>query len=113
MKLIFVKNLKNKYLCNYIFKHLLLVSSYKSNTLSFIKEFKMLCSIMNEPEVNIIVNIEKMIIKYKYGYLECEKSVTNASILKCLQNSSDWKMRQQQNNLTYVGPRSNITLNDD
>jgi hypothetical protein len=46
MKLIFVKNLINNNLCKKIFNYLLL-SKYKNNTKSFIKEFMDVCKLMN------------------------------------------------------------------
>jgi hypothetical protein len=51
MKLIFVKNLKNNYICSTIFDYLL-VSAYKSklNTKSFIKDFKYICNKIKKDE---------------------------------------------------------------
>ena len=56
MKLIFVKNLKSSFLCDYIFKYLL-IANYKKNTLSFIKEFKTVWVKLNESMSNENSNI--------------------------------------------------------
>ena len=106
MKLIFVKNLKSNFICNYIFTFLL-TSKYKNNTLSFIKEFKLVCNKMNETETNVIANVNSIIIKYKEDYRNYEINLENEIILACLQNNSDKVMRKQLNYVTYAGTNIN------
>ena len=103
MKLIFVKNLKSNFICNYIFNFLLL-SNYKNNSLSFIKEYKLLCVRLNESMIYVADNIHIMLLKYKNDFREFEKNDENELILICLQNSSDYIMREQLNFITYAGP---------
>ena len=103
MKLIFVKNLKSNYICNSIFNYLL-ISNYKTNTLSFIKEFNILCERLNESMVYFADNINNMLTKFKEDYRNYEKNDENELILICLQNSNELIMRQQLNFLTYAGP---------
>jgi hypothetical protein len=103
MKLIFVKNLKSNYLCTSIFKYLL-ISNYKTNTLSFIKEFKILCERLNNSMIYVEDNINIILTKFKDDYMNYEKNAENELILICLQNSNDLIMRQQLNFITYAGP---------
>jgi len=103
MKLIFVKNLKSNYICNSIFNYLL-ISDFKTNTLSFIKEFKILCDRLNESMVYVADNINSMLTKFKEDYRNYEKNDENELILICLNNSNELIMRQQLNFLTYAGP---------
>jgi hypothetical protein len=103
MKLIFVKNLKSNFICNYIF-NCLLTSNYKNNTLSFIKDFKFLFGKLNEPMIDVTNNINVQITKYKEDYRNYEKNVENELILICLQNSGDLIMRQKLNFITYARP---------
>ena len=103
MKLIFVKNLKSNFICNYIF-NILLDSNYKNNSLSFIKEFKLLCGRLKETMYFVVDNINLMLVKYKDDFREYERNDENELILTCLQNSSDYIMRQQLNFITYAGP---------
>ena len=103
MKLIFVKNLKSNFICNSIFNYLL-ISDFKTNTLSFIKEFKILCDNLNESMFYVVDNINSMLTKFKENYRNYEKNDENELILICLQNSNELIMRQQLNFLTYAGP---------
>jgi hypothetical protein len=45
-----------------------------------------------------------MLLKYKDDFREFEKNDENELILICLQNSSDFIMREQLNFITYAGP---------
>ena len=56
MKLIFVKNLNNIYLCKH-FLNFLLNSNYKNNTKSFIKVFMDICELLNLNHTYVIDNI--------------------------------------------------------
>jgi hypothetical protein len=103
MKLIFVKNLKSNYLRNSIFNYLL-ISNYKTNTLSFIKEFKILCERLNKSMVYVEDNINIMLTKFKEDYRNYEQNAENELILICLQNSNDLIMRQKLNFITFAGP---------
>jgi hypothetical protein len=103
MKLIFIKNLKSNFVCNYIF-NCLLTSNYKNNTLSIIKDFKFLCGKLNKPMNDVADNINAQITEYKEEYRNYEKNAENELILICLQNSEDLLMRQQLNFITYAGP---------
>ena len=98
MKLIFVKNLKSNFICNYIF-NTLLISNYRPKTLSFIREFKIVGHKMNESEISVVNNIGNIILRYT----SYENNIENEIILTCLQNSSDYIMRQQLNYVTYAG----------
>ena len=103
MKLIFIKNLKSNFVCNYIF-NCLLTSNYKNNTLSIIKDFKFLCGKLNKPMNDVADNINAQITEYKEEYRNYEKNAENELILICLQNSEDLLTRQQLNLITYAGP---------
>ena len=97
MKLIFVKNLKSNFICNYIF-NTLLISNYRPKTLSFIREFKIVGHKMNESEISVVNNIGNIILRYT----SYENNIENEIILTCLQNSSDYIMRQQLNYVSYA-----------
>jgi hypothetical protein len=76
MKLIFVKNLKNNYICSTIFD-CLLVSAYKSklNTKSFIKDFKYVCNKIKKDEKFVIDNIVTVTKNFKRDYGEYEMDI--------------------------------------
>ncbi len=64
MKLIFVKNLKSNLICTSIFNFLLL-ENQKISSLSFMKEFKIICAQLNLDVTYAIVNIVTIIKNYK------------------------------------------------
>jgi hypothetical protein len=76
MKLIFVKNLINNNLCKKIFNYLLL-SKYKNNTKSFIKEFMDVCKLMNLNQKYVIENI---VISTLYYFLSVSSKKVKRSI---------------------------------
>ena len=82
MKLIFVKNLKSNFICNYIF-NTLLISNYRPKTLSFIREFKIACHKMNESEISVVYYIGNIILRYKSDYRSYENNIENEIILTC------------------------------
>ena len=104
MKLIFVKNLKNNYICSTIFDYLL-VSAYKSklNTKSFIKDFKYVCNKIKKDEKFVIDNIVTVTKNFKRDCGEYEMDIEYELIKTCLENNHDFSMISQLNLVTYAG----------
>jgi len=103
MKLIFVKNLINNNLCKKIFNYLLL-SKYKNNTKSFIKEFMDVCKLMNLNQKYVIENINTISNDFKNTCVEFENNTETELIITCLNNNHDFSMINQLNLVTYAGP---------
>jgi GH25 family lysozyme M1 (1,4-beta-N-acetylmuramidase) len=103
MKLIFVKNLINNNLCKKIFNYLLL-SKYKNNTKSFIKEFMDVCKLMNLNQKYVIENINTISNDFKNTCVEFENNTETELIITCLNNNHDFSMIIQLNLVTYAGP---------
>ena len=104
MKLIFVKNLKSNHICKTIFNHLLLCK-HKSTSLSFMKEFKIICINLKLVPDFVINNISNILLNFKKKTLEINDSIDNEIITVCLQNNTDPTMRYQLNLVTYAGPQ--------
>jgi hypothetical protein len=105
MKLVFIKNLKNNTICSRIFDYLL-ISNYKSNTMSFIKDFDTICDSLDLDEDYIIKNINQVLLKFKQNTRDiCEYDSCEAEIIKtCLQNNLDFNFVSQLKLATYAGP---------
>ena len=105
MKLVFIKNLKNNSICTRIFDYLL-ISNYRSNTISFIKDFDLICDTLELDEDFIIKNINQVLLTYKENSREiCEYDSCEAEIIKtCLNNNHDFNFIKQLNLATYAGP---------
>jgi hypothetical protein len=99
MKLIFVKNLINNNLCKKIFNYLLL-SKYKNNTKSFIKEFMDVCKLMNLNQKYVIENINTISNDFKNTCVEFENNTETELIITCLNNNHDFSMINQLNLVT-------------
>jgi hypothetical protein len=104
-KLVFIKNLKYNTICSRIFD-CLLISNYKSNTMSFIKDFDTICDSLDLDEDYIIKNINQVLLKFKQNTRDiCEYDSCEAEIIKtCLQNNHDFNFLSQLNLATYAGP---------
>ena len=71
MKLVFVKNLNSNIICKALFNHLLVVN-HKPRSLSFMKEFKLIC-VKLELEINYVIeNIVDVMSDYKIKTLDIE-----------------------------------------
>ena len=103
MKLIFVKNLHSNSICKYIFNYLL-TQNQKPRSLSFMKEFKIICINLDLDTGYVINNILKVIQNYKEEKLSVENSVDNEMIIECFRKNTDPKMRDILNLITYAGP---------
>ena len=103
MKLIFVKNLHSNSICKYIFSYLL-TQNQKPRSLSFMKEFKIICINLELDNVYVIDNILKLIQNYKDEKLSFEDSIDNEMIIECFRKNTDPKMRDILNLITYAGP---------
>jgi hypothetical protein len=104
MKLIFVKNLKNNFICKKIFEYLL-ISNYKdkSSTKSFIKDFKNVCVYVHQNEEFVINNINVVIKEFKAKSRLYEINPDTDMIKHCLENNQDFNMVNQLNAVTYAG----------
>jgi hypothetical protein len=104
MKLIFVKNLKNNVMCNYIFNYLLNNQLLiKSNSLSFINDIKRICILLNLDINNIQNNIISILNNYKKKIFDYEENLIYDLIKTCLENNYDFCMREQLNFIQYTG----------
>ena len=103
MKLIFVKNLNNNYLCKKNFNYLL-NSNYKNNTKSFIKEFMDVCKLLNLNHTYVIENINSVSNEFKNKCIEYASNMETELIITCLNNKHDYSMINQLNLVTYAGP---------
>ena len=103
MKLIFVKNLKSNFICTSIFNFLLL-ENQKSCSLSFMKEFRIICAQLNLDVTYVIENIVTILENYKKDTLQYDETIENELIKVCLENNTDPIMRNQLNLVTYAGP---------
>ena len=70
MKLFFVKILKSNIICKAIFNHLLVVNHKRS--LSFMKEFKLICVKLDLEIIYVIENIVDVMSDYKIKTLNVE-----------------------------------------
>jgi hypothetical protein len=102
MKLIFVKNLhsNSNSICKYIFNYLL-TQNQKPRSLSFMKESKIICIILDLDTGYVINNILKVLQNYKEEKLSVENSIDNEMIIECFRKNTDPKMI---NLITYTGP---------
>ncbi len=103
MKLIFLKNLKSNFICTSILNFLLL-ENQKTSSLSFMKEFKIICAQLNLDVTYAIENIVTILEKYKKNTLQYDETIDNELIKVCLENNTDPRMRNQLNLVTYAGP---------
>ena len=92
-------------MCARIFDYLL-ISNYKSNTMSFIKDFDIICDKLELDEDYIINNINQVLLSFKKisreisNYDSCESEI----ITTCLRNNHDRNFITQLNLATYAGP---------
>ena len=107
MKLIFVKNLINKKICERIFNHLL-ANNHKNNTKSFIKDFSIICNNLNLRSSDVISNINTIIKDFKEDCLKVEDNIESELIRICLNNNHDFNMINQLNLVTYAGPQYDV-----
>jgi hypothetical protein len=82
MKLIFVKNLHSNSICKYIFNYLL-TQHQKPRSLSFMKEFKLICINLDLDTGYVINNILKVTQNFKEEKLSVENSIDNEMIIEC------------------------------
>ena len=95
-KLTFIKNMKKNFICNYIFDDILdNINSYKTNTLSFVKDLIMLKKHFNFEISFIVKNVLEIIMNYKREAREFdEEDVTLLLVRDCLHNSESYQFQQ-------------------
>ena len=104
MKLIFLKNLKSNFICNYIFDNLMSNTLIKKNSKSFINEFKSVCDKLNLDYTFVRNNTTSVINNFKLESFLYENNIETEIIKVCLENNEQYIMREQLNFTTYSGP---------